>query len=425
MNRLFSTLSRYSAIATLSLTAVASLLTMVAPARAQTVPKMSNGYSVDNCLHWGTECGKPAADEFCRRTGVPSGAATFTMAAMHPTWVLGDSKVCDQTNCVGFTSIYCSAGGAAPPPGGGRVLDVSGYWYGRNGAWVYQFAQNGNNFTWSRNPPEQASGSLSGSAMTANWGTGSGNARITESNGNTATRIQWDNGEVFVRSAGRVLDVSGYWYGRNGAWVYQFAQNGNNFAWSRNPPERASGSITGSAMFANWGTGSGWGEITNANGNFATRLQWVNGEVFVRSAGNGGGGGGNPPSSSGTMSLSIDATRPPYSVMSPALQTGVRYVVEVAGTFSYWPSDELKDSPEGGVDPLWCYAKWRCPTPQKWQSLLMNGKGLADFSGQPLPYNPQHSYRIEVIGAGSPVNFGLSEPHGGMIGGMNIRIYPR
>jgi len=77
---------------------------------AQTAPRMSNGEAVDWCLHWGVDCGKPAADEYCRRTGHTAGAASFTTARMHPTYVLGDNKTCNEDYCVGFTSLACAAG---------------------------------------------------------------------------------------------------------------------------------------------------------------------------------------------------------------------------------------------------------------------------------------------------------------------------
>jgi hypothetical protein len=46
-------------------------------------PKMSNGYSVDWCLHWGADCGKPADDEYCRRSGYPAGSVSHPGFGMH------------------------------------------------------------------------------------------------------------------------------------------------------------------------------------------------------------------------------------------------------------------------------------------------------------------------------------------------------
>ena len=65
---------------------------------------------VDICLHWGVECGKPAADAFCRAKNYAS-AAEWTVAenigAQSPTLVLGDDKVCSDPSCDGFALIRC------------------------------------------------------------------------------------------------------------------------------------------------------------------------------------------------------------------------------------------------------------------------------------------------------------------------------
>lgn len=73
-------------------------------------------YQVDWCLHWGSECGKPAADEYCRRTGHAGGALSFHTAPMRPTVVMGDNRICDQPICNGFTDVTCADGGSTTPP---------------------------------------------------------------------------------------------------------------------------------------------------------------------------------------------------------------------------------------------------------------------------------------------------------------------
>jgi len=70
-----------------------------------------NGHYVDNCLNWGSNCQKPAADYFCRKNGF-SGAISFELANRRPTWVMGDNKVCNEDFCVGFSRILC--GGTTP-----------------------------------------------------------------------------------------------------------------------------------------------------------------------------------------------------------------------------------------------------------------------------------------------------------------------
>jgi hypothetical protein len=66
------------------------------------------GTRVDYCLHWGTACGQPAADEFCRRSGFARSTASTLAQKVGPTLVLGDSQTCDGTRCDGFASISCA-----------------------------------------------------------------------------------------------------------------------------------------------------------------------------------------------------------------------------------------------------------------------------------------------------------------------------
>jgi hypothetical protein len=90
-----------------------------------------------------------------------------------------------------------------PTPAPARVLNLAGMWSDRNGAWVYQFTQNGANFHWQRNPPESANGTINGYQVFANWGTGSGTGRIVLDARGVPARIEWSNGEVFTRVPGR------------------------------------------------------------------------------------------------------------------------------------------------------------------------------------------------------------------------------
>ena len=72
---------------------------------------MQNGFRVDYCLHWGVDCGQPAADAWCATQGFAR-AQTWTLAndigAATPTWVAGDSKACNVPDCDGFAMITCS-----------------------------------------------------------------------------------------------------------------------------------------------------------------------------------------------------------------------------------------------------------------------------------------------------------------------------
>lgn len=64
---------------------------------------------LDWCLRWGTECGTPAADAFCRAQGFV--AALHALPDEAPgnssTRVIGDGRLCDGPRCRGFQQIIC------------------------------------------------------------------------------------------------------------------------------------------------------------------------------------------------------------------------------------------------------------------------------------------------------------------------------
>ena len=66
-----------------------------------------DGNGVDICLHWGTSCGAPAADEFCRRNGFAASTANTIRNDAPPTLVLGDNAVCTDPTCDRFADITC------------------------------------------------------------------------------------------------------------------------------------------------------------------------------------------------------------------------------------------------------------------------------------------------------------------------------
>ena len=66
-----------------------------------------DGNGVDICLHWGTSCGAPAADEFCRRNGFAASTANTVRNDAPPTLVLGDNAVCNDATCDRFSQITC------------------------------------------------------------------------------------------------------------------------------------------------------------------------------------------------------------------------------------------------------------------------------------------------------------------------------
>ena len=69
-----------------------------------------NGRRVDICLRWGVDCGKPAADAFCRANSY-SASVDYSIAqdigGQTPTVVMGENKVCSEASCDGFSAIRC------------------------------------------------------------------------------------------------------------------------------------------------------------------------------------------------------------------------------------------------------------------------------------------------------------------------------
>jgi hypothetical protein len=66
-----------------------------------------NGAGVDACLHWGTECGDAAANEFCRRQGYTQATDHSLKLDSPPTLILGDNAVCSDPGCDRFAAITC------------------------------------------------------------------------------------------------------------------------------------------------------------------------------------------------------------------------------------------------------------------------------------------------------------------------------
>jgi peptidoglycan hydrolase-like protein with peptidoglycan-binding domain len=120
-------------------------------------------------------------------------------------------------------------------------------------------------------------------------------------------------------------------------------------------------------------------------------------------------------------------------VKSTVLDPDHRYRLTVSGTVSDWctasscpPGDPAKTAqPRVGVDGVWCYAKWRCPTPEAWQQLNINGKGILDFAGltpADRPYSSSHKYTIVFDGVSGALSLGSSDALAGS-GGDNSGSY--
>jgi hypothetical protein len=68
-------------------------------------------YRLNYCLHWGADCGAPAAGAWCKTQGFER-ASTWridkNIGGLFPTIVMGDRKVCAQFLCDGFQEITCT-----------------------------------------------------------------------------------------------------------------------------------------------------------------------------------------------------------------------------------------------------------------------------------------------------------------------------
>jgi len=71
---------------------------------------MFNGYRLDYCAVWGTQCGEPAATAFCQLNGWAY-ASDFVIAndigGSQWTRVITTGAICDQGYCDGFQTVTC------------------------------------------------------------------------------------------------------------------------------------------------------------------------------------------------------------------------------------------------------------------------------------------------------------------------------
>lgn len=63
---------------------------------------------LDWCLNWSSNCGKPAADNFCQRRRFTAAAEFAPERGVGRTRVSGTNQVCEGANCVGFRFINCT-----------------------------------------------------------------------------------------------------------------------------------------------------------------------------------------------------------------------------------------------------------------------------------------------------------------------------
>jgi hypothetical protein len=84
-------------------------------------------YPLDFCFHWGKNCGKPAADGFCRSKGYNWSVDFAVRPDFPPTRVIGTGQVCNQPYCDRIVLVTCKdrkGGGSAGGLSGGKGDDA-------------------------------------------------------------------------------------------------------------------------------------------------------------------------------------------------------------------------------------------------------------------------------------------------------------
>ncbi|THB77247.1 MAG: hypothetical protein D6B25_07430 [Desulfobulbaceae bacterium] len=71
-----------------------------------TNPKVS-GYALDYCREWGKNCGKPAADAYCKSKGYKNAATYKKVDNKPPTRVIGTGQVCNSPGCDRLSFVAC------------------------------------------------------------------------------------------------------------------------------------------------------------------------------------------------------------------------------------------------------------------------------------------------------------------------------
>jgi hypothetical protein len=69
-----------------------------------------DGVPLDYCLQWGRDCGRPAADAWCRAQGFAAASAFEVRLQSPPTRVLATGQVCDEVHCDRMASVTCIGG---------------------------------------------------------------------------------------------------------------------------------------------------------------------------------------------------------------------------------------------------------------------------------------------------------------------------
>lgn len=116
-----------------------------------------------------------------------------------------------------------------------------------------------------------------------------------------------------------------------------------------------------------------------------------------------------PDKSSGLVSesLTVPNFKAEYVYTSDILEPGADYLIEASGTVSDWDTK----NPDG-VDPCYCYIKWRCPNPEPWGQLQIDGQSMHQINGSTIPYNSGHTYSVVYKGTGQKLKLNCSDAMG-------------
>lgn len=109
-----------------------SLAVLAAPVSAAEAryanPKVGT-YALDYCYTLGANCGKPAADAFCRSKGYRQALSFLVRENSPPTAVIGGGNICTHSGCDRIVSLVCEADAVfRNPEVKGVALDLCARW---------------------------------------------------------------------------------------------------------------------------------------------------------------------------------------------------------------------------------------------------------------------------------------------------------
>ncbi len=103
------------------------------------------GYRLDSCRQWATDCGKGAADAFCRTKGYAAAESweiDNDIGLVTPTITIDGGQICDKLFCDGFKYIKCTNKPKGKPS---TEVDISGTWVFGPGGETWTFTPLGGN----------------------------------------------------------------------------------------------------------------------------------------------------------------------------------------------------------------------------------------------------------------------------------------